>query len=111
MAVIIQFFLTTALVLGVSDGLFNVVLNSVAIVFVLHLDNYVDIDLPDRNFFRLATSEQLKRHAARSRAVSFRRRASRMVTHTGGTTRARYLIRSCAPRAGARAETCICTAW
>ena len=48
MAVIIQFFLTTALVLGVSDGLFNVVLNSVAIVFVLHLDNYVDIDLrPD----------------------------------------------------------------
>ena len=31
MAVIIQFFLTTALVLGVSDGLFNVVLNSVAI--------------------------------------------------------------------------------
>ncbi len=44
-------------------------LNSVAIVFVLHLDNYVDLDLPDRNFFRLATSEQLKRHAARSRAV------------------------------------------
>ena len=40
-------------------------LNSVAIVFVLHLDNYVDLDLPDRNFFRLATSEQLKRHAAR----------------------------------------------
>ena len=45
-------------------------LNSVAIVFVLHLDNYVDLDLPDRNFFRLATSEQLKRHAARSRAAS-----------------------------------------
>ena len=45
------------------------VLNSVAIVFVLHLDNYVDLDLPDRNFFRLATSEQLKRHAARSRSV------------------------------------------
>lgn len=41
MAVIIQFFLTTAVVLGTSDGLFNIVLNSVAIVFVLHLDNYV----------------------------------------------------------------------
>ena len=82
MAVIIQVFLTTALVLGVSDGLFNIVLNSVAIVFVLHLDNYVDIDLPDRNFFRLATSEQLKRHAARSRAVSFRRRASRRWSRT-----------------------------
>ncbi len=71
MTIIIQFFLTTALVLGTSDGLFNIVLNSVAIVFVLHLDNYVDIDLPDRNFFLLATSEQLKRHAARSRAVLF----------------------------------------
>jgi hypothetical protein len=29
----------------------------------------VDLDLPDRNFFRLATQEQLKRHAARSRSV------------------------------------------
>ena len=88
MTIIIQFFLTTALVLGcaqinrrrreiliyaqvlgTSDGLFNIVLNSIAIVFVLHLDNYVDLDLPDRNFFRLATQEQLKRHAARSRSV------------------------------------------
>ena len=34
-----------------------------------YLDNYVDLDLPDRNFFRLATQDQLKRHAARSRAV------------------------------------------
>ena len=34
MTIIIQFFLTTALVLGVSDGLFNIVLNSVAIGFM-----------------------------------------------------------------------------
>ena len=57
----------------IAHRLFNIVLNSVAIVFVLHLDNYVDLDLPDRNFFRLATSEQLKRHAARSRAEASRR--------------------------------------
>ena len=71
----------------------------------------VDIDLPDRNFFRLATSEQLKRHAARSRAVSFRRRGvASMVTHTGGTTPARSSTPSCAPRVGARAGTCTSTA-
>ena len=53
------------LVLGTSDGVFNIVLNSVAITFILHLDNSVDIDLPDHNFFRLATPSQLLRHAER----------------------------------------------
>jgi len=65
LAVLIQFFLSMVLVLGTSDGVFNIVLNSVAITFILHLDNSVDIDLPDHNFFRLATPSQLLRHAER----------------------------------------------
>ena len=41
-----QFYLAMIVVLGTSDGLFNMVLNTVALVFVLQLDRYIDFDLP-----------------------------------------------------------------
>jgi len=64
-----QFYLAMIVVLGTSDGLFNMVLNTVALVFVLQLDRYIDFDLPDRNFYRIMTGSELLRERGRWEAA------------------------------------------
>jgi len=64
-----QFYLAMIVVLGTSDGLFNMVLNTVALVFVLQLDRYIDFDLPDRNFYRIMTGSELLQQRGRWEAA------------------------------------------
>ena len=59
------FYDVSAQILGTSDGPFNLLLNSLAMVFVLELDNVIYFDMPMKNFFGVEDPYLKKRYLRR----------------------------------------------
>ena len=59
------FYDVSAQILGTSDGPFNLLLNSLAMVFVLDLDNVIYFDMPSKNFFGVEDPYLKKRYLRR----------------------------------------------
>ncbi|KAK7232884.1 hypothetical protein SO694_0003617 [Aureococcus anophagefferens] len=51
----------SAQVLGTADGPFNMLLNAVALVYILDIDDMLSVDMPSNNFFGIDDPELLKR--------------------------------------------------
>ena len=57
----------SAMVLGTADGPFNLLLNAVALVYILDIDDLLRLDMPSNNFFGVEDAAQRKRYRARNR--------------------------------------------
>ncbi|KAH8071250.1 methyltransferase [Aureococcus anophagefferens] len=55
----------SAQVLGTADGPFNMLLNAVALVYILDIDDMLSVDMPSNNFFGIDDPELLKRYKRR----------------------------------------------
>jgi hypothetical protein len=63
LAVVLYFIDSAIFLLGSSDGPLDLMLNSLALVFILNMDNYITYDLPEENLFRLASANTLRKQA------------------------------------------------